>query len=177
MSGQQQFTRINTADPRYKTIKQELKGQFGRGTTISDENIKEVYYTAGGANRRGQITRRAYAQLVEATMSNQPNQPIRVLQQTAGIHTISINDVARTMEANGNGYDFIHFRRVDMSAQTRLYIPAHLAHVDEFFNALWQLSGLTGFKIAGFKDAQDRSDVIVAWFQHSMHAQAVGAKS
>ncbi len=109
-------------------------------------------------------------------MSNQPNQPIRVLQQTAGIHTISINDVARTMEANGNGYDFIHFRRVDMSAQTRLYIPAHLAHVDEFFNALWQLSGLTGFKIAGFKDAQDRSDVIVAWFQHSMHAQAVGAK-
>lgn len=151
-----------------------MKQQFGRSATITDSDIRGIYYTAGGANRTGQTTSQAYAQLVQDTIRAQPNEPIMVIQQDDNQNPrIGFGDVAKTMP--NNGQDFIHFIRTNVASTTRLYIPAHLSHVNHFINALWRLPALTGFKIAGFDDAQDRSDVIVVWFQHTQHAQAVGA--
>ena len=173
---EQFFIRINKSDPRYNAIQQRMLALGAQSGTISKSTIRKLYYQGGGANRTGQTTVQNYSRMVQDVMQRQNTLPVQVIRQTSQQWLdIALNEVAATMASTPMA--FIHFRRVNgVSKKTRLYIPANLARVDIFMDALWSLDGLTGLKVAGFEDAQNRSDVIVAWFQHSQHAKAVGAE-
>jgi hypothetical protein len=60
------------------------------------------------------------------------------------------------------GMDFLHIHRAEGS-KFRVYIPADMRHISDIISVLWDTPSLTGFKVAGYDDANNRSDVMIGW--------------
>ena len=67
---------------------------------------------------------------------------------------------------------FLHIHKADTS-NFRVYIPADLRHVGDIVQVLWSTPGLTGFKVAGYDDANNRTDVMIAWVAHMTAAETI----
>lgn len=69
-------------------------------------------------------------------------------------------------------WDFLHIHRGAI-ARYRVYIPADLRHVGAIVDVLWAVPSLTGFKIAAYADANNRSDVMIGWVLLEHHVAAI----
>jgi hypothetical protein len=77
----------------------------------------------------------------------------------------------------GLGMAFLHIHRSEDS-KYRVYIPADLRRVGGIASLLWgKTPDLTGFKLAGYDDADNRSDVIVAWVKTMAGVRFIAANT
>ena len=140
----------------------------------------DAYYDVFRPNRRKTIGRAEYYKgimpVIEglegpfSRITYQEGSDFHEYQPTRGLNAI----VHAFLRWYGNGMAFLHiYRRNDSSY--RVYIPADLRHVADIVNVLWRKTpSLTGFKIAGYEDADNRSDVIVAWVAAMDGVQSIG---
>ena len=58
-------------------------------------------------------------------------------------------------------------------AAYRVYIPADLRKIGDVIAVVWKTPTLTGFKVAGYLDADNRSDVMVAWVKEKVGVEHI----
>ncbi len=134
-----------------------VKKQIDQGVHPQD-----AYYDIFKPNRNKTISESDYNSAVVKAVSALKGTFSRCEVQGETWDKYSTPREAATNWATTGGWDFLHIHRADDAAY-RVYIPADLRCIGDIISIIWDTPGLTGFKVAGYTDANNRSDVIVAW--------------
>ena len=137
------------------------------------KDVKEAYYDVFVPRRKDTLQHRKdyYKGIIPAVLELD-GQCSRIEVQGQTFRRFP-NVSAAFVEWMGNGMDFLHIHRSEDS-RFRVYIPADLRHVADIVRVLWRTRSLTGFKIAGYDDAHNRTDVIVAWVKEISGVHFIG---
>ena len=143
----------NTSDPALGAVKAGI---------AAGADPQDAYYDVFKPNRNKTIDQGAYGDAVAGAVARLGSSFSRIqVQGDRWTDYATPVEAARAWKAGG-GYDFLHIHKGD-GAAFRVYIPADLRRIAAVIATVWQAPSLTGFKVAGYLDADNRSDVIVAW--------------
>ena len=141
------------------------------------ENIRDLYYSkVDVSGRKEGINETAYHSSICAALPKLLPSPVRFKYQCdykGFFEPIEANDVAALLKYDS--YSFIHVIKTNAQQTARLYIPSTLKDVATCVARLWGMQGLTGLKIAGYEEAIDRADDVVAWFTTVDLAKTAGS--
>jgi hypothetical protein len=142
----------NKFDPAIEVVKRRLV--MG--------NPSAAYYEVFAPNRNRTITRINYDNSVLQAVNALPGPFARCEVQGNLWIGFANPNLAAAAWATSNGWAFLHLHTAGV-AMFRVYIPADLRRMEDIIEVLSLTPGLTGFKIAGYMDANNRSDVLIAW--------------
>lgn len=139
-------------------------------------NALDAYYDVMAPNRSKTIKKQAYNDAVIKAVNGLDGtfDRCKVQSSTAWSSFNTPKEAASTWSKSG-GYDFLHIHK-SKGSKYRVYIPADLRKIGEIINILWAIPSLTGFKVAGYDDANNRSDVIIGWINNIAGTNHIEAK-
>lgn len=121
----------------------------------------DAYYEVFSPNRNKTIARTAYYTGLRSTVVGLKGPFSRL--EVQGDTFVPYGTPADAFDAWAlTDWDFLHIHRA-ADSKWRVYIPADLRHIADIVTVLWAAPSLTGFKIASYYDANNRSDVMIGW--------------
>lgn len=151
-------------DPALAAVKDRLKKM----------GAQDAYYDVFGPKRNETITKEKYDRAVMAAVEKLGSIFSRIQVQGEVWSNFSTPKEA-AKEWEKGGWDFLHIHKSEDSAY-RVYIPADLRKISEVIKIVWETPLLTGFKVAGYADANNRSDVIVAWVKEMVGVEYIAKR-
>lgn len=143
----------NQNDPAISSVEARMK----QGTGAS-----EAYYDAFSPNRNNTIGKQEFNTAVIAAVKKLKGNFSRCQVQSDIFKSFSTPAQAATAWSRTEGWNFLHIHKAK-GAKFRVYIPTDLRHIADIIAIIWATPSLTGFKVAGYSDANNRSDVVIAW--------------
>lgn len=141
-------------DPALSAVESRLKSGMG---------AQDAYYDVFTPNRRKTIGEQQYKNSVATAVKKLKGNFSRCqVQADTWISYETPSAAAEAWKTTGGGFDFLHIHKAG-KAKYRVYIPADLRKVEQVISIIWSTPNLTGFKVAGYQDANNRSDVLIAW--------------